>query len=86
MHPENIESIFHRSVLLGELGKFDESVAGFSEVLKVAPNHAHTLHYHGLGLVNLGRYEEALASFDRALKGKENDAKFWATAAWPSTA
>ena len=64
--PDHIGATYHRAWVLGELGRFEESIKTYETVLERAPSSSL---YHGIAhaLQSLGRHDEAITAFNAAL-------------------
>jgi len=60
-----------------ELGKFEEAIASYDEVIEFNPDYDAAWNHRGITLYNLGKIEEALASWDKAIEFKPNDYASW---------
>ncbi|MBZ8179343.1 tetratricopeptide repeat protein [Oscillatoria salina] len=63
---------YNRAVILSSLGRFNEAVESYHQVIKINPDRAdlmsRTWYNNGIMFMQLGRYQEAVSSFDEALK------------------
>lgn len=64
---------FDRASAAMRTGRWDEALAGYDAVLRLAPGHVPSLNNRGIVLSHLGRHAEALASLDAALVSNPGD-------------
>lgn len=64
---DRVAFLLGRGQTLLSLGKPEEALESFEEVLSMGPEHAEALVKRGIALEQLGRSEEALQSYDRAI-------------------
>jgi tetratricopeptide (TPR) repeat protein len=64
---------FDRASSAMRAGRWDEALAGYDAVLRLAPGHVPSLNNRGIVLSRLGRHAEALASLDAALAANPVD-------------
>jgi tetratricopeptide (TPR) repeat protein len=70
----NFHKAWHnRGISLGNLGKYEESIASCNRAIELAPDDHKAFYNRGLSLFCLGKYEEAIASYDRAIKLAPDD-------------
>jgi len=68
LEPANVQALYKRGVMLGELGRTDEALAAYGRVLALNPNHAEALNNRGyLWWHNRQRYAPAIADLERSL-------------------
>ncbi|BAZ38053.1 TPR repeat-containing protein [Calothrix sp. NIES-4101] len=68
-HPEKVtESLFYFGNALTDLGRYEDAVASYNEVLKFSPYSHEAWYNQGITLGKLGRFEDAVASYDKAVK------------------
>ena len=68
LNPDDVETRYKFGTVLYRLGKMDEAMEQYQEVLKNSPRHFHS--YEGIGLIMMNKqeYEEAVSWFDKAIK------------------
>jgi predicted O-linked N-acetylglucosamine transferase (SPINDLY family) len=68
LQPANLQALFKRAVVLGELRYTDEALATYDRILAMAPNHAEALNNRGfLWWLNRQNYPKAIADLEGAL-------------------
>ena len=72
---DSFELWLSKGVALYSLGKYDESIKAFDEVINLNPNKANGTYSKGLSLHRLGRYEEALSAYNEAIRIDPNHTK-----------
>jgi Flp pilus assembly protein TadD len=55
---------FNKGINLGNLGRYDDAIKSFDQVLLIDPNDKEAHFNKGINLGNLGRYEDATQCFD----------------------
>ena len=66
LEPGNIQALFKRGVMLGELGRIDEALAAYDRVLALNPGHVEALNNRGyLWWLNKHNYPRAIADLER---------------------
>jgi len=58
---------FNQGVTLSELGRYEEALANFDQLISLQPNDYQAWNNRGFVLSELGRHEEALANFDQVI-------------------
>lgn len=75
LRDEMIALSSNRGKALGELGRTDEALAMFNNILRSCPNHALSYYNRGLMLMQQGAHRAAILDFDQALKREPQNAK-----------
>jgi hydroxyacylglutathione hydrolase len=65
---ENLEAVELKALLLNDLGRSQEALEAFDQVLARNPDQMQMLMGKGCSLMGLGRHEESLSLFDEVLK------------------
>ncbi len=71
------EEWFDRGNKLIGLGKYEEAIASYKQVIKISPKIHRAWHNRGVATSNLGRYEEAIASYEKAIKINRYEHTTW---------
>jgi glyoxylase-like metal-dependent hydrolase (beta-lactamase superfamily II) len=74
LHPENGKCLELKATCLNDLGRFDEAIGIFEQVLETGNHPTFALLGRGYALMGLGKYQESLALFDELLR-KDPDSK-----------
>jgi protein O-GlcNAc transferase len=67
LHPDQSDVRYNRALILMNMGRAGDAIAGFEETLKAQPAFADAWLHRGNLLMDLDRLEDAVISFDRAL-------------------
>ena len=70
LQPDHAQAHYNLSVLLTDLGQFDEALLELQTVRRLLPDQPEIAYKLGVLLSNHGRYEEACANFAEALRLK----------------
>lgn len=65
--PDNADAYNNHSLILQQMGRYNEALAGYDMAVRLNPRHAEVHNNRGLILYQLRRYGDALASYDTAL-------------------
>ncbi|MEQ9371301.1 MAG: tetratricopeptide repeat protein [Coleofasciculus chthonoplastes F3-SA18-01] len=68
---------FNQGVTLYELGRYEEALANFDQLISLQPNDYQAWFKRGVVLGELGRYEKALANFDQVISLQPDDYQAW---------
>jgi len=71
------ESLFVEGLALLELGRYEEALKCYEELIKINPNYAEVWYAKGVVLRSLGRNEDAIKCYDEAIKINPNYAEAW---------
>jgi predicted O-linked N-acetylglucosamine transferase (SPINDLY family) len=68
LQPRNLQALFKRGVVLGEMGRADEALAAYNQVLALAPAHAEALNNRGyVWWLEKQQWAPAIADLEQAL-------------------
>jgi CHAT domain-containing protein len=73
----NIDQLWQQASELRGIGKYNEAIAIFDQLLKLQPNSFLAWYWRGNSLSNLGQYESAIASYEQAIKIKPDYLLAW---------
>jgi tetratricopeptide (TPR) repeat protein len=76
-NPDDDEICFNRGVVLYDLGRLEDALSCFVEILERQPQKSEVWFNLGVILYDLGKLEEAIAAFDRAVAIKPNFYQAW---------
>ncbi|MBT4973551.1 MAG: tetratricopeptide repeat protein [Thaumarchaeota archaeon] len=72
-NPFPSKSLLDKAYVLGNLGKHEESVTCFNQILENNPDHDMANYMLGLSLYQLEKYEESVVYFDKVIKLYEDE-------------
>ncbi|MGB7415562.1 MAG: tetratricopeptide repeat protein [Thermosynechococcaceae cyanobacterium] len=67
------EDFFAQGLILNTLGRHEEAISSYEQVIKFKPDYHKAFFYRGIDLSILGRYDEAISSYDEAIQFKPDD-------------
>ncbi|PHY03692.1 MAG: hypothetical protein CK526_06640 [Thaumarchaeota archaeon] len=71
--PNDVETLYKKSIALENLCKYDKAVQCYDVILKIKPDHTDVLHSKGQVLAKLGQYDKAIECYDTILKINSED-------------
>ncbi len=66
-----------KALILGKIGRIDESLTMYAKALELNPKNSITWYNNGLAHFSLKNYDEAIKCFDKAIENNERYAKAW---------
>ena len=71
---KQVEAAFQRATALHREGKLDEAIAGYRQVVQVAPSFARAYNNLGVALRAKNQYAAAVTAYERSLANAPGDA------------
>ena len=68
LQPDNVDAYISRGNAKGELERYQEAIADYSQALQLQPDNAYAYDHRGFAYFVLGQYRDAIADYDQALQ------------------
>lgn len=75
--PDDIDALSGKSLMLGNLGRHEETIETCNKLLEIDPENTSAQNNMAMALHFMGRHQEALDIFDNALAIKPSETIFW---------
>jgi hypothetical protein len=68
IEPNDVQDLYDKGLALDNLGKYNEAIDCYDNVLRIDPNEVNALNSKGVSLRKLGKYNEAIDCYDNVLR------------------
>ncbi|MDE0940498.1 MAG: tetratricopeptide repeat protein, partial [Pirellulales bacterium] len=82
LQTENPEILFSRGIALSALGKTEQAIDDFTQVVLLAPHFVPVFHRRGANYEKLGKFDRAEEDFNQAITLNPKDAQGYNNLAW----